>query len=156
MNHSMYMLEAVRLSREGMRSNAGGPFGCVIVLDDRIIGRGCNEVVLTNDPTAHAEILALRRACAALGTFRLDDCDLYASCEPCPMCLAAIYWARVRRIFYANTHQDAAAIGFDDAKFYEQLSVERARRTIPMTPLPGGAALEVFKEWREKPDKIMY
>ena len=127
------MEEAVRLSREGMRSNVGGPFGSVVVLDGQIIARGWNEVVATNDPTAHAEVCAIRRACAVLGTFRLDDCDIYASCEPCPMCLAAIYWARIRRIYFANTRDDAASIGFDDATFYDQLPLAREDRNVPMT-----------------------
>jgi guanine deaminase len=151
-----WMAEAVRLSREGMRRNAGGPFGCVVVRDGRIIGSGYNEVVATNDPTAHAEILAIRRAGAELGTFRLDGCDIYASCEPCPMCLTAIYWARIRGIYYANTHEDAAAIGFDDARFYKELSQARDQRSIPMTRVADGEARKVFAEWRQKGDKILY
>ncbi|HWD21013.1 MAG TPA: nucleoside deaminase [Verrucomicrobiae bacterium] len=156
MNHNDFMAEAVRLSRQGMQSNAGGPFGAIIVLDDKIIARGWNEVVSTNDPTAHAEVNAIRRACATLGSFRLDDCDIYTSCEPCPMCLAAIYWSRVRRIFYANTRHDAAAIGFDDATFYEQLPRALEDRTVPMTQLLRDEALQVFGEWRGKPDKMLY
>ena len=150
------MAEAVRLSREGMRRNAGGPFGCVVARDGRIIGSGYNEVVATNDPTAHAEILAIRRACAELGTFRLADCKIYASCEPCPMCLAAIYWARIRGIFYANAQEDAAAIGFDDAKFYNELSMDPSGRSVPRTRIAGDEAKKVFAEWQEKADRILY
>jgi len=150
------MAEAVRLSREGMRQNAGGPFGAVIARNGEIIARAWNEVLAANDPTAHAEVLAIRRACAAAGQFSLDGCEIYTSSEPCPMCLAAIFWARLRSIYYANTRDDAAAIGFDDAMFYEQLAQDRAGRLVPATQLGREAALQVFAEWRQKPDKTLY
>ena len=151
-----FMTEAVRLAREGMRQNAGGPFGAVIVRGGEIIARAWNEVLSSNDPTAHAEILAIRRACAALGKFSLENCDIYASSEPCPMCLAAIFWARLRAVYYANTRHDAAAIGFDDAMFYDQLAQDRAGRLVPMTQVSREEGLKVFAEWREKPDKLLY
>ncbi len=150
------MAEAVRQSREGMRQNAGGPFGAVIARNGQIIAGAWNEVLAANDPTAHAEVLAIRRACAAAGRFSLEGCDIYASSEPCPMCLAAIFWARLRSIYYANTRDDAAAIGFDDAMFYEQMAQEREGRLVPTTQLGREEALKVFAEWRQKPDKTPY
>jgi len=150
------MRAAIRLSRERMRRNNGGPFGAVVVQRGKIIGRGWNRVTSTNDPTAHAEVMAIRGACRRLKTFRLDDCELYASCEPCPMCLAALYWARIGKIFYANTRRDAAAIGFDDNSFYRELARPVSRRKIPMRQLLRADALKVFAEWRKKPDKIRY
>ncbi len=150
------MLEAIRLSREKMRRGDGGPFGAVVVRRGKIIARGWNRVTSTNDPTAHAEVTAIREACRKLKTFRLDDCELYASCEPCPMCLAAIYWARIGRIFYAGARRDAAAAGFDDDLIGRELARPVSRRKIPMRQLLRGEALKVFKEWRDKPDKIRY
>jgi guanine deaminase len=151
-----FMLEAIRLSREKMRRGDGGPFGAVIVRRGKIIARGWNRVTTLNDPTAHAEVAAIRGACRKLKAFRLDDCELYASCEPCPMCLAAVYWARIGRIFYAGSRRDAAAAGFDDDLIGRELARPVSRRKIPTRQLLRGEALEVFKEWQDKPDKIRY
>jgi guanine deaminase len=151
-----FMREAVRLSREKMRRGDGGPFGAVVVRDGKIVGRGWNRVTSTNDPTAHAEVTAIRDACKKLKSFQLDDCELYASCEPCPMCLAAIYWARFKNVFYANTRKDAARIGFDDDLIYREMGKPIARRKIPMKQFLRGEALEVFAEWENKPDKVRY
>ncbi len=150
------MREAVRLSRDKMRRGAGGPFGAVVVRNNKIVGRGWNRVTSTNDPTAHAEVTAIRDACKKLKTFQLDDCELYTSCEPCPMCLAAIYWARFPKVYYANTRKDAAKIQFDDDFIYHEVSVPIARRKIPMTQLLRPEALKVFAEWKTKTDKIRY
>ena len=151
-----FMREAIRLSFQKMRANQGGPFGAVVVRRGQIIGRGWNRVTSLNDPTAHAEIVAIREACRRLKTFRLDDCELYASCEPCPMCLAAIYWARLKRIGYANTRRDAARIGFDDEFIYREVAATMARRKLPMKQLLRPEALPAFVEWENKPDKIRY
>ena len=151
-----FMRAAIRLSLERMRRNDGGPFGAVVVRRGNIVGRGWNRVTSTNDPTAHAEIMAIRDACRRLRTFRLDKCELYASCEPCPMCLAAIYWSRIGKIFYANTRRDAAAIGFDDDSIYREVAQPVSRRKIPMKQLLRKDALKVFAEWKKKPDKIRY
>jgi tRNA(Arg) A34 adenosine deaminase TadA len=150
------MAEAVRLSRQGMRENAGGPFGAVIARNGQILASAWNEVLVSKDPTAHAEIVAIRRACATLGQFSLEGCQIYSSSEPCPMCLAAIFWARLRSIHYAGTRDDAAAVGFDDAMFYEQMAQEREGRLVPTTQLGREEALKVFAEWRQKPDKMLY
>ena len=154
--NSKFMHEAIRLSRQKMRSNQGGPFGAVVVRGGKIVGRGWNQVTTANDPTAHAEVMAIREACRRLKTFRLDDCDLYASCEPCPMCLAAIYWARLKKLYYANTRRDAARIEFDDDFIYHEVARPVSRRKIPMVQLLRKEALKVFAEWKEKPDKIRY
>jgi len=151
-----FMRAAIRLSLEKMRRNDGGPFGAVVVRHGKIVGRGWNRVTSTNDPTAHAEIMAIREACRRLKTFRLDDCELYASCEPCPMCLAAVYWARMGKIFFAGTRRDAAAVGFDDDLIYREVSRPVSRRKIPMEQLLHQDALKVFAEWKRKPDKIRY
>jgi guanine deaminase len=151
-----FMREAIRLSLSKMRGNCGGPFGAVVVHNGKIVGRGWNRVTSANDPTAHAEILAIREACKRLKTFRLDDCEIYASCEPCPMCLAAICWARTKTVFYANTRRDAAQIGFDDDLIYHEVATPIARKKIPMKQLLRCEALKVFKEWRDKPDKVRY
>jgi tRNA(Arg) A34 adenosine deaminase TadA len=151
-----FMREAIRLAEEGMRSGNGGPFGCVVVHGDRIVGRGNNRVTSTNDPTAHAEVVAIREACRELSTFQLDGCELYTSCEPCPMCLAAVYWARIPRIYYANRREDAAAIGFDDAFLYEQVAMAPEERRLEMLPLLREEAQAAFREWRAKADKIAY
>ena len=151
-----FMREAIRLSRQTMRGNHGGPFGAVVVRRGKIVGRGWNQVVSGNDPTAHAEVTAIREACRRLKTFRLDDCELYTSCEPCPMCLAAGYWARLRKIYYANTRRDAAAIGFDDDFLYRETALPVSRRKIPMKQLCRNEALKAFAEWKNKPDKIQY
>lgn len=151
-----FMLEAVRLSRESINRNDGGPFGCVIVKGNEIIGRGNNRVTSENDPTAHAEIVAIREACRNLGTFQLEDCEVFTSCEPCPMCLGAIYWARPKAIYFANTRDHAASIGFDDSMIYEELSLEHGLRKIPVYQLALQDALTVFEEWKNKPDKTSY
>jgi tRNA(Arg) A34 adenosine deaminase TadA len=151
-----FMREAIRLSREGMERGDGGPFGCVIVRDDVIISSGNNQVTSSNDPTAHAEVVAIREACHRLGTFQLDGCEIYSSCEPCPMCLGAIYWARPSKIYYACTREDAAAIGFDDQFLYEELVTDPAHRRIPIQQLMHDEAMEVFEVWRNKEDKIRY
>jgi tRNA(Arg) A34 adenosine deaminase TadA len=151
-----FMRHAVRLSAERMREGAGGPFGAVIVKNGAVIAEGWNRVTSTNDPTAHAEVTAIRRACETLGTFSLQGCEIYTSCEPCPMCLAAIYWARIERIFYANSREDAASIGFDDEHIYGEVSKPIGDRVIPTVRLPLPEAHAVFAEWRAKPDKVTY
>jgi len=150
------MRAAIRLSRSKMRANCGGPFGAVVVRSGKIIARGWNQVTSTNDPTAHAEVTAIRAACRKLKTFQLNDCELYTSCEPCPMCLAAIYWARFKKGYYANTRHDAAKIQFDDDWLYREVAQPVAKRKIPMRQLLRGEALKVFAEWQAKPDKIRY
>jgi tRNA(Arg) A34 adenosine deaminase TadA len=151
-----FMREAIRLSREKSSADCGGPFGAVVVRRGKIVGRGWNQVTSANDPTAHAEITAIRAACKRLKTFRLDDCELYTSCEPCPMCLAAIYWARFPRVFYANTRRDAAKINFDDAFIYREVARPIRRRQIRMEQLLRAEALQAFAEWNAKPDKVRY
>ena len=151
-----FMREAIELSVQRMRDGRGGPFGAVVVKDGRIIGRGSNEVTTANDPTAHAEVTAIRAACRTLGTFRLDGCEIYASCEPCPMCLSAIYWARISRMFYAATRQDAAAAGFDDEFLYREIPLPPGERQLPTGQLLRERALAAFEEWRTKPDKVPY
>ena len=150
------MMEAVALSREAVTSGEGGPFGCVVVKNDRIIARGHNKVLLLNDPTAHAEIVAIRQACEHLGSFQLDQCEIYTSCEPCPMCLGAIYWARPRIVYYANTRADAAAIGFDDSMIYDELSATLTDRKIPLCNIELPEAGLVFKNWVRDPGKMRY
>jgi guanine deaminase len=156
MQHAHWMNEAVSLGRQGMREEGGGPFGAVIVCGGKIIGQGHNQVTSLLDPTAHAEVMAIRAACASLGKFDLNGCELYTSCEPCPMCLAAIYWARLDRVFYACTRHDAAEIGFDDQFIYEQLPLEIAARSLPMEQIEREHSLELFREWVAKPNKIPY
>lgn len=151
-----FMREAILLSKTGMENNEGGPFGCVIVKGDEIIGRGNNKVLCNNDPTAHAEIMAIRDACKNLGTFQLEDCEIYTSCEPCPMCLGALYWARPKIIYYANTREDAANIDFDDSMIYEEMKASIADRKIEMVSLYRDKAQEIFKMWSDKPDKNGY
>ncbi|MCO6426678.1 nucleoside deaminase [Nitrosomonas communis] len=151
-----FMLEAISLSSHGMINNEGGPFGCVIVKNNMIIGRGHNKVISTNDPTAHAEIVAIRDACQHLGAFQLDGCQLYTSCEPCPMCLGAIYWARPEKVFYACTRSDAAQIGFDDHFIYEEIMSDQQQRKLPMKQLLRSEALKVFSSWSAKSDKTFY
>ena len=151
-----YMLEAIKLSRYGLAKNHGGPFGCVIVKDDKIIGRGNNQVTAKNDPTAHAEIIAIRNACKNLGSYQLEGCEIYTSCEPCPMCLGAIYWARPKIVYYANSRHDAAQIGFDDSMIYDELSIEHEQRKIPIMQLRREDALKIFEEWKNKCDKTLY
>jgi tRNA(Arg) A34 adenosine deaminase TadA len=151
-----FMLEAIRLSRKGMENGDGGPFGCVVVKGEEIVGRGWNRVTSTNDPTAHAEVVAIRDACARLGTFQLEGCEIYTSCEPCPMCLGAIYWARPAKLYYANTRFDAAEAGFDDAFIYEELPLPAEDRQITTTCLCREDALPVFREWQSKADRRDY
>jgi tRNA(Arg) A34 adenosine deaminase TadA len=151
-----FMRHAVRLSAERMREGAGGPFGAVIVKDGKVIAEGWNKVTSANDPTAHAEVVAIRLACETLQNFSLEGCDIYASCEPCPMCLAAIYWARIDRIFFANTRQEAAAIGFDDEFLYREIPKSIADRSIPTRHMALPEAKAVFAEWEKKPDKVEY
>jgi tRNA(Arg) A34 adenosine deaminase TadA len=147
---------AIELARKGMESGIGGPFGCVIVKDQQIVAKGMNCVTSHNDPTAHAEIVAIREACRTLGTFQLSGCDLYTSCEPCPMCFGAIYWARPDNVFYACNRHDAAAAGFDDHFIYEQLQHSANNQKIPMIGLGRTEGLRVFEEWRQKTDRLDY
>ena len=151
-----FMREAIRLSLSKMRGNHGGPFGAIVVREGKIVGRGWNRVTSSNDPTAHAEVSAIRTACRRLKSFRLDDCELYTSCEPCPMCLAAIYWARCRCVYYANTRQDAARTGFDDDFIYREIALPSVRRKIPMRQLLRNEAQVAFTEWQTKSDRIRY
>ena len=151
-----FMQEAINLAVKGMNQNDGGPFGAVIVKDGKIIGRGNNCVTSTNDPTAHAEVVAIKDACKKLNTFQLDGCIIYSSCEPCPMCLGAIYWARLDSIFYACTKKDAAEIGFDDAFIYKELPLELKDRKIKGTELCHEEGLNAFNLWKEKEDKMRY
>ena len=150
------MQEAIRLSAEGMSRNIGGPFGCVIIRNGEIVGKGNNRVTSTNDPTAHAEVTAIRDACHHLNTFQLDDCELYTSCEPCPMCLGAIYWAKLRKIYYACTRTDAASIGFSDDFIYREIPLDHHLRAIPIEQILRDEGLHVFNEWNLKSDKITY
>lgn len=151
-----FMREAIRLGEDSMRANRGGPFGCVVVRKGHIVARGENRVTSTNDPTAHAEVTAIREACRELGTFQLGDCELYSNCEPCPMCLAAIYWARIPHVYYGNTRSDAAAVGFDDDFIYRQIPLPPASRAIKMESILRSDAQAAFKEWAAKPDKVRY
>jgi guanine deaminase len=151
-----FMKMAIDLSRSGMNEGKGGPFGCVIVKDEKVIGIGSNSVLATNDPTAHAEVVAIRDACKNLGHFQLDGCEVYTSCEPCPMCLGAIYWARPSKVFYANNKVDAAKAGFDDQFIYEEIELENQNRRIPFHELMRNEAKAVFEEWIEKENKTLY
>jgi tRNA(Arg) A34 adenosine deaminase TadA len=155
MEPNPFMARAIELSLANVRAG-GGPFGAVVVRDGAIVGEGTNRVTASNDPTAHAEVVAIREACSALGSFQLAGCDVYTSCEPCPMCLGALYWARPERIFFANTAADAAAIGFDDREIYEQLRVPREARRLPMIQLMREEAQAAFRAWAEKTDKVEY
>ena len=150
------MREAIRLSLEKMQAGCGGPFGAVVVKDGQIIARGFNQVTSTNDPTCHAEVDVIRKACQALGTHQLDGCDLYTSCEPCPMCLGAIYWARPARVFYANTKADAAAVGFDDHFIYDEIEKPLPQRSIPMQQLLRHEALVAFRAWQAHEGRTSY
>jgi guanine deaminase len=151
-----FMKRAIALAIENVRSGRGGPFACVIVQNGKIIAEGTNIVTSTNDPTAHAEIVAIRNACRALGNFRLEGCELYASCEPCPMCLGAIYWARPAHVFYAANAADAAAAGFDDAFIYDELKRLPVERRIPMKQLLRVDSLAAFAAWAAKTNKKLY
>ena len=151
-----FMEEAVRLSEEMMKAGKGGPFGAVIVKGGKIIGRGANQVTSRNDPTAHAEVEAIRNACQSLGTHNLEGAEIYTSCEPCPMCLAAIYWARLGAVYFANNRHDAAEIGFDDAHIYGEIAKELHAREIPMVNVDIPEAKKAFQEWAAKGDKTPY
>jgi tRNA(Arg) A34 adenosine deaminase TadA len=151
-----FMQEAINVGLEGMRNNLGGPFGCVIVKDDKIIGKGCNSVIASNDPTAHAEVVAIRDACKTLGSFQLEDCEVYTTCEPCPMCMGALYWARPKKIYYANSRYDAASIGFDDSFIYEEIILPIAERKMMMEYLKHEEAIKMFEEWQKINNKTLY
>lgn len=151
-----FMQEAIELSRKNLSGNEGGPFGCVIVKHEEIIGRGWNQVGSVNDPTAHAEIVAIREACKNLSTFQLNDCEVYTSCEPCPMCMGAIYWARPEKVYYANSREDAARIGFDDSFIYGELILDLPDRKIQIINIGAHEALQVFNEWTNKTYKLKY
>ena len=150
------MQEAVKLAEQGMNNNEGGPFGCVIVKNGVIIGKGNNRVTSSNDPTAHAEVVAIRDACRNLNEYQLEGCEIYTSCEPCPMCMGAIYWARPAKVFYALTREDAAAIGFDDSMIYEELKLPLNERKIPIKNCGREESLHLFHTWKEKGDKNLY
>ena len=154
--NKFFMREAIRLSVENVRSGKGGPFGAVIVKNGEIIATGVNEVTLSNDPTAHAEVVAIRNACRELGSFQLTDCDIYTSCEPCPMCLGAIYWARPDRLFFANTKEDAAEIDFDDRFIYEEIAAPMAGRQLPTVQIMRDEALVAFRLWKQSANKVEY
>jgi tRNA(Arg) A34 adenosine deaminase TadA len=150
------MDEAVRLSLEMMEAGHGGPFGAVVVKDGAIIARGYNRVTSTNDPTAHAEVVAIREACRVLGSFQLIGCEVYSSCEPCPMCLAALYWARPLRVYFACTREDAARIGFDDQVIYDEIARPIAERTLELVQVDHPGSLQAMKRWSEKLDRVKY
>jgi guanine deaminase len=151
-----FMARAIQLSVENVRSVQGGPFGAVIVQGDRIIAEGVNRVTLSKDPTAHAEVMAIRQACAKLGNFELKDCELYTSCEPCPMCLGAIYWARLERVFYGGLASDAAEAGFDDSFIYREIAQPHPKRALPMMQMMRDQALAGFRAWQESANKVLY
>jgi len=153
---NLFMARAIQLSLENVRSGRGGPFGAVVVKNGAIIGEGTNQVTSINDPTAHAEMLAVREACKRLGAFSLAGGEIYTSCEPCPMCLGAIYWAHLARIYFANGAEDASKIGFDDSLIYREIAQPQSQRKIPMIQLMRDEALAAFREWQAKPDKITY
>lgn len=151
-----FMAEAARLACAGVEKGDGGPFGAVIVRTGEVVARGWNRVLATQDPTAHAEVIAIREACRVLGRFHLEDCELYTTCEPCPMCLGAIYWARLRAVVYANTRDDAARIGFDDLAFYAEFAKPPAERKLRFTRLPHPLAERAFQAWAARPEKSGY
>ncbi|KAA5544763.1 nucleoside deaminase [Adhaeribacter rhizoryzae] len=155
-NKEAFMRAAIQLSVDKMKEGLGGPFGAVVVQNGVIIARGFNNVLSSNDPTAHAEVDAIRKACAVLGTYQLTDCDLYTSCEPCPMCLGAIYWARPRQVYFANTKQDAATAGFDDQFIYDEIAIPLTQRSIPMQQMLRQEAQVAFQEWQKKMDRREY
>lgn len=151
-----FMEQAIKLASNAVASNTGGPFGAIIVKDGVIVGRGNNQVLANNDPTAHAEVVAIRDACKQLNNFWLEDCEIYTSCEPCPMCLGAIYWSRINKIYFGANRDDAASIGFDDRFFYEELAQPTEKRSVPMLALMRDAALIPFNAWKDKQDKTRY
>jgi guanine deaminase len=156
MDQNSLMERAAALALAKMRANQGGPFGAVIVRDGEVIAEGWNQVTSANDPTGHAEVTAIRNACARLKTFSLEACDIYTNCEPCPMCLGAIYWARIKHIYYSNTRSDAAKIGFDDDFIYREIGMPLAERSIPSVRVVNATAELAFNEWAVKPDKQRY
>lgn len=151
-----FMRRAIELAMQSVQKNGGGPFGCVVVRNGVVIGEGRNLVTSTNDPTAHAEVVAIRNACLNIGAFQLENCSIYTSCEPCPMCLGAIYWSRPEKIFIGCTRKDAAAFGFDDAFIYDEIGLDPAKRSIPAIELLNDEAIECFKAWETSPDKVEY
>jgi len=151
-----FLERAIELSKQGMESGHGGPFGCVVVQGDEIVGEGNNMVTSSNDPTAHAEVVAIRNACEKLGTYQLNDCEIYTSCEPCPMCLGAIYWARPKRVVYANTREQAAEVEFDDEFIYNEINAKMSDRKIPFVHHPHPKAKEVFDAWKKWDGKKKY
>jgi len=151
-----FMNEAIKLAESNIEKQNGGPFGAIIVKDGKIVGRGNNQVTSQNDPTAHAEVQAIRDACKNLNTFNLEGCEIYASCEPCPMCLGAIYWARLDKLFYAGTKDDAAKANFDDSFIYKEFNLPKGERSIPSSQLMRDKAVEVFDQWIESENKIPY
>ncbi len=156
MASAVFMARAIEMAVENALSANGGPFAALVVKGDAVIASGVNQVTTTNDPTAHAEIVAIRAACQLLGGFQLPGCDIYSSCEPCPMCLGALYWARPARIFFAGTRADAAAAGFDDSLIYDELAAPVSQRRIPMIPLMRDEAQRAFEVWKSKSDKVAY
>lgn len=151
-----FLERAIGLSKQGMQSGQGGPFGCVVVQGEEIVGEGNNQVTSSNDPTAHAEVVAIRNACDKLGTYQLNNCEIYTSCEPCPMCLGAIYWARPKRVVYANTREEAAAIEFDDDFIYNEIAASMSDRKIPFVHFPHPEAAAVFEAWKNWEGKKKY
>lgn len=151
-----FMARAIQISLDNVLSGQGGPFGAVIVKNGKIVAEGANRVTSTSDPTAHAEVVAIREACSKLGVFLLDDCEIYTSCEPCPMCLGAIYWAHLSRIYFGNLAADASKVGFDDSFIYEQFAKALTERSIPMVQMMREQAWAGFRAWQEKPNKILY
>ena len=154
-NNSQFMLKAIELSITSAKAK-GGPFGCVIVKDNQIIAEGHNQVTSNNDPTAHAEIVAIRNACNKLNTFNLEGCELYSSCEPCPMCLSAIYWSHIDKVYYGNSREDAAKIQFDDKFIYDELSLKMTERKIPISQISRDEAIKAFNLWENEENKIKY
>ncbi len=155
-SHNKYLDEAFNAAYASMRNNIGGPFGAVVVKDGKVIGRGGNQVTTDNDPTAHAEIVAIRNACQSIGNFDLSGATLYATCEPCPMCLSAIYWARIGTVYYSSTRHDAASIGFRDNHIYEEMSLSNELRSIHFVMLDNAKGEDLFSEWKNKTDKTGY
>ncbi|NNE68081.1 MAG: nucleoside deaminase [Pyrinomonadaceae bacterium] len=155
-NHEVFMRRAIELARKGVEANNGGPFGAVVVKDGEIIGEGWNKVTSTNDPTAHAEIIAIRDACTKLNSFQLDGCEIYSSCEPCPMCLGAIYWSRPKALYIAGNREDAADAGFDDRFIYDEIGLDHEDQKLKIQTILREEAQEVFAIWKEKEDKIEY
>ncbi|MDA1475827.1 nucleoside deaminase [Bacillus changyiensis] len=156
MNHETYLQRAIELAVEGVKSGTGGPFGAVIVKDGTILAEAQNNVTTSNDPTAHAEVTAIRKACEAIGDYQLSDCILYTSCEPCPMCLGAIYWARPKEVYFASQHSDAASAGFDDSYIYEEITKHQSERKIPFYKIEVTDKLKPFQTWVNTEQKIEY